>query len=877
MLATRRHDDGQTVLPHPVARLVSKASKGMSLGAKAGFYVTETALETIRVGSIGSVGVFRRVVENIISKANEDTPGAGRWAVCGFNMVGNGASLAVFLTSISFHLAHSTLSRANLLTQDFIYVMDAVFGSTETSRAIMSILSLGRRELAGKNVQPWYLVFAMGYFSLLQAKYWKRTMEQIESHVLWDVVVLDSGEILTHQLPSSNAFGERPEQMPKNAFMKYIPKGSDYRITIDEESTRVVTVQFTSESGHSQGVVAPSPQVKKNLSYFVPKGAKIINEEVRSTSLANNISQFHYTLTFEERLHGFTERKGRTPHVGFHTRAQSLLESSVNQDHEHREYDADYPPSLGRPLVPLQGPMSGSVPMPMSIPQPAVLSKKLSSLAKNLPKMRSSHSHSANISSGSIVPQLPHPHVPLAQQEESVNSHPPSPILQQSQPAASPVLPSGQHCVHVDAEGHEISQQFGQSRNGSVALRSIQRKSSMCTIHSFDDATNTHGAYSTEAIEHTNNLMFPHGHLAFNMAKFVKFASAAYGESFMRIVGIASVSHPRSSRDLAQHYAFGEHTQLSVSDILLSSYTDAKADNESGIPLIHYVTVDHGAKAIVLTVRGTLGFDDMITDLSCEYDTFNWQGESWQAHKGMLKCARLLTNPNGRVMRTLKLALESWSDYGLVMCGHSLGGGVVSLLGILLSYEESSQKFVTSIESPLPGGRPMRCFCYGPPATICEELRKVTRPLIVSVVYGNDIIPCLSLGLLRDFTAVASETQKNHSLLAVARLILSGAPREDYGDIALTELERLRALMNNQKLVPPGEVYHLQSSTILDRQDSHGKTREATRLVASIVVDVDKRFKEPIFGRDIIHHNPTFYEEGLSVLAQGLSEAPWAR
>src|SRR6185369_4119977 len=36
-------------------------------------------------------------------------------------------------------------------------------------------------------------------------------------------------------------------------------------------------------------------------------------------------------------------------------------------------------------------------------------------------------------------------------------------------------------------------------------------------------------------------------------------------------------------------------------------------------PLVHYLCVDHRSRAVVLTLRGTLGLSDVLTDLTCDY------------------------------------------------------------------------------------------------------------------------------------------------------------------------------------------------------------------------------------------------------------------
>lgn len=250
------------------------------------------------------------------------------------------------------------------------------------------------------------------------------------------------------------------------------------------------------------------------------------------------------------------------------------------------------------------------------------------------------------------------------------------------------------------------------------------------------------------------------------MAKYMRFATASYGQSFMSVLGVGKYYSPYSGYSdgslHSEHYAFAHHTRLNLDDILLSSYSDSAVDDKAGIPLVHFVSIDHSAKAVVLTIRGTLGIEDILTDLTCDYETMEWNNQKWNAHGGMLRCAQILKRRTSRVLTTIREALESLGEeYGLVICGHSLGGGVGAILAILLSEVRPDGTFVTSNAQAkahsyaLPANRRIQCFAYGPPASISEDLRIETRGLITTVVYGLDIVPCLSLGVLRDFQNVA--------------------------------------------------------------------------------------------------------------------------
>lgn len=139
----------------------------------------------------------------------------------------------------------------------------------------------------------------------------------------------------------------------------------------------------------------------------------------------------------------------------------------------------------------------------------------------------------------------------------------------------------------------------------------------------------------------------------------------------------------------------------------------------------------------------------------------------------MYQSALGLTKKQSTVHQTLSDALRKYPTYGLVLCGHSLGGGVAALLSIAFSmlasiFEEQNDDrsspvrhppirtpFVTSFASGLPAGQPIHCYAYGTPAVTSPDLAKYTQGLITSVVKNTDIVPTLSLGVLRDLKNVA--------------------------------------------------------------------------------------------------------------------------
>jgi len=431
--------------------------------------------------------------------------------------------------------------------------------------------------------------------------------------------------------------------------------------------------------------------------------------------------------------------------------------------------------------------------------------------------------------------------------------------------------------------------------------------------------------------------IFPDNHLVQNIRRFCRFSTASYGPNALKVMGISEATKAVRSLDPDnhEHSSFSDHTGLPPSTILLSSFVDpdggSNADGETGtgFPLVHYLCLDHDSKAVVLTLRGTWGFEDVLTDMTCDYDDLEWQGRNWKVHKGMHASARrLFEGGGGKVMATLKAALEEFPDYGVVLCGHSLGGGVAALLATMISEpnsDTSGPSFVTassvSAARPLlltanqeqqlqrryslPAGRPIHVYAYGPPAVMSPFLRRATRGLITTVINGQDVVPSLSLGVLQDIHSVSlafkSDTAgaKSHVRSRVWESLKQSIVNKFYVNQppmlvnagegigndtwAWKTLKMLRADMVAPKLVPPGEVFVVETMRVLQRDaftsDAAGDSgyprlgRPATRVQFKFIRNVEERFGEVRFGSGMLgDHNPARYEASLAALAQGVED-----
>lgn len=324
----------------------------------------------------------------------------------------------------------------------------------------------------------------------------------------------------------------------------------------------------------------------------------------------------------------------------------------------------------------------------------------------------------------------------------------------------SPAIPSRE-----DSLGGPVSP-AKQRRSRALSQTSVRSYASRRHRRSSMRATARHGPGLAD------HPTFPTGDLIDNLQRFMRYASACYGHNFMNILGIGDPYQFRNTKQKhANVWAFAQHVGVPFDDVLLSSFsqeTDGTFHSRSMTPIVNYITIDREKKAVVLACRGTLGLSDILVDLTCEYEHVKLACGEGKVHMGIFNSAANLAAPRGTVVSTIARALESNPDYGLVVVGHSLGGGVAACLALLWgcplqAYRERCEgtvniptaPFVTGFDLGLPAGRPIRSYAYGPPAIADSDLASAVRELITSVVHNNDVVPCLSIGTVRDFKQIA--------------------------------------------------------------------------------------------------------------------------
>lgn len=161
----------------------------------------------------------------------------------------------------------------------------------------------------------------------------------------------------------------------------------------------------------------------------------------------------------------------------------------------------------------------------------------------------------------------------------------------------------------------------------------------------------------------------------------------------------------------------------------------------------------------MLSIRGSWSISDVFTDLSAAPAKFTAPGmpEETFAHYGMSVCveklyARLIDE------NLLEQAMALYSDYDLVVTGHSLGAGLAILIGAKLRQHYPKIK-VFAFETPN--------------GVLSRNAIKFTEQFAFTVVLGDDFIPRLSIEAVENLRTGIVETLQSCKLPKVSEIQLA--------------------------------------------------------------------------------------------------------
>ena len=171
------------------------------------------------------------------------------------------------------------------------------------------------------------------------------------------------------------------------------------------------------------------------------------------------------------------------------------------------------------------------------------------------------------------------------------------------------------------------------------------------------------------------------------------------------------------------------------------------------------VYLDHEQKSVVISIRGTWSLRDTLMDLVSDSVPFL---DGW-AHRGILQGARKIMKESEDV---LKEAFRKFPNYNLVLCGHSLGGGVAELITLDILYGDAAQKLgFSKVENNIS------CYAFGAPPVFAANY-SVEVPEIILLINKADVVPSISFATIDKALAQISVLESlEFSLLEKSKLI----------------------------------------------------------------------------------------------------------
>lgn len=933
------------LLPENIANIVTAVSLATRISLRCSSLFFDAIFEAAKYGTSVSLGISRNALTNAISTAKNLHYTSNENLICSsltedhdrlfqnnnlfIKVLEKYTNIGLYLISHTFSLAElfamsgiqftaRTIQSSLKAAEESVRIVDGIFGSNETSRAIASFISLVHRELhqdpefelakLGRIAILAGLTKAMTAFAVLQNVTHKRMMKQIPMTILWEGVITDekddgdTNKIIQfkkkksmHPQPritKSNYSSLNDDKIviqELNALLQQEQRRNQQPLiasarTKEDDSAQediVTTTTTTTANGDKMyKVTTKTSCITTKTTTICPIDSlyskRIVvrtDEEENGSFLATLVNestvdpQFILSSLSEKRRKRKVERQEG---FDYYTSSTEDLKTPTEEKYNQHRRRFSSPDHHYSNINSNSSSFDNLVELSQSSSKRTtkLYEKGQESLIK---KARQRHSSISSISSTSSCL------ITTTTISDNNLNHTNNHIYKKRSNSISNCTTSNSILAMT-------------TYNTPIPTPSSSSRSKYSMTNNNEEDMNNSNSSNIMYYDHGWN--FPQNHIVNNIAHFMRYASAAYGESFMRILGIGDIPTvlPSSHHHHPNHHAFAHHTGNSVEDILLSSYTDRSPlhlHNPSIHALVHYVTVDHAAKAIVLTCRGTLGLSDILTDLSMDYSEFSLPNDSskiFKAHSGMLDAAQLLAKEKGKVYQKIRQGLESYPEYGLVMCGHSLGGGVASLLCVLWSQQNHDTdnlmpSFVTSSQSGLPAGRPIHCYAYGPPGVMSLSLSTYCSGLVTSIVHGYDVVSSLSLGLLKDFKNVATSLHVESDVAEeiISRVVGRMQKKKNNQQVnedeegELTEddqwfwamIKTMRADMTSEKMYPPSTVYLIETIPYIKQQH---------KVVLCRCEDVQARFSEIVFTRTMfMDHSPLMYERAIRRLCQSFN------
>ncbi|XP_045466398.1 diacylglycerol lipase-alpha isoform X2 [Harmonia axyridis] len=279
-----------------------------------------------------------------------------------------------------------------------------------------------------------------------------------------------------------------------------------------------------------------------------------------------------------------------------------------------------------------------------------------------------------------------------------------------------------------------------------------------------------------------------------------------------------------------------------------------------------FIALDYDRKKVVISIRGTLSMQDILTDLNAEGETIPLDPikEDWLGHKGMVQAAQYIYNhlENERLIEAaLQHNLERGTNtFQLIIVGHSLGAGTASILGILLRQQYEN----------------LECYCYAPPGGLLSmPAVEYSKKFTISVVVGKDVVPRIGLHQMEALRADLITAIKRSvdpkwktitcSIICCGCIQPTSVVEMSEQDTIVSEYSKSKkrarkeslhpsdssiALTSHHPLYPPGRIIHVVRHHPTKGEQAISKKQPVYQALWAQNVDFDEVIISPVMIQD---------------------------
>lgn len=286
--------------------------------------------------------------------------------------------------------------------------------------------------------------------------------------------------------------------------------------------------------------------------------------------------------------------------------------------------------------------------------------------------------------------------------------------------------------------------------------------------------------------------------------------------------------------------------------------------------MVYYIALDPALLSVVFCLRGTYSLNDVVSDMISYSGRFEYLEEDGLVHAGMYKTAlRTLEH----ALPQLDEAMDRHPSHRLIVTGHSLGGGVATLITLMLKERRPNWD--------------IHCYTIGPAATVSYNIATMPaiKGLITSAVFDNDVVPSLSLSSVKQLVARMNKVigQVTFDPIKLVTKLASGVDIEQSIKEVLDESGvvidgSVDPSLFPLPLLPAGNILHIRrqqgdSFSVMSVDNTRfstinvKKTMVADHVPANYIIST-KRILFECTGEDIPDRRKQLLNECLDILGQ---------